>query len=868
MPTDALLAQSIDALVNGVSQQPATQRLESQCEEQVNCTSDVAKGVKRRVPFEHVAPNATHNDLIAGLGAKPTDGYFIHIIDFGPTLQYVVFIEDGDVNVYDLSNGNEIVVNDVGAGGAAGSYTYLDTTAGGDTAQDTFAVVTIGDTTFISNKHIIPIVDAGVSVVERRNEFLLHCKPPTSSSKTGNEVYLRLGALADVFGTTTSAGDQNTEATIDDLMTALTGVVGTVGTQTVGSGVYTDWDFTRVSNATIHGIQTRNVANASHDQASAWDNFGDSQHEIMATTVSAATVIADASIQAFADLPAKAVDGFQVKVSGDNGKDEDDYYVQYDETENVWKETVGTQLEDVSTIDPDFMPHILLYQRSDDTFDFGPAAAASGPFPDGGLVSDFAWDDRLKGDVNSAPLPSFVGNPIRDIAVNKNRLTFISDDNVIASETGQFFNFWPTTVTEVLDSDPFDIAATGNEVSILDYAIPFANGISLFSSIGDTIQELVGSRDEQLTLKNARVEKRADVALSKVKPVLAGDSLYFALDKGDRTAVYQYNQQDIGVFKSVEVTSHCPTYLPANIYLMAAGKGESMIACLSSASGEEGNIYVYRFWVEGKDLIMSSWSRFEIDTTHSTTEILGLGWIDSTLHVFIQRQDSMHIEKLDFGKSVEHATNFPHRCHLDHQLALTGVYDSDDDETTWTLPYDQVTNHGSSNVQVVTGPDFGTAGDERGEVIGIDVAGMADLTITAEGDWSTGDCFIGVPYESLYEMSEIVFRSNDKSGETARLSGRLQLKRARVVYDDTGVFDVEVDSRDQDDGDTYTYPFTSEFINQALIGPRDITDGTFEFDIAGHSKDVKVTFKSSAVVPFVLSSFEWEGRFYQRSTQG
>ena len=83
----------------------------------------------------------------------------------------------------------------------------------------------------------------------------------------------------------------------------------------------------------------------------------------------------------------------------------------------------------------------------------------------------------------------------------------------------------------------------------------------------------------------------------------------------------------------------------------------------------------------------------------------------------------------------------------------------------------------------------------------------------------------------------------------------------------TGTFDVEVTSRDSDDSDTYTSTFTSETINESLFGPRSLEDGTFEFDIAGSSKDVVITIKSSAVLPFIIGALEWEGKFYERSSR-
>ncbi len=44
------------------------------------------------------------------------------------------------------------------------------------------------------------------------------------------------------------------------------------------------------------------------------------------------------SVQKFTNLPATAPVGYVVKVSGEDGSESDDYYVEFDDTDKVWKE--------------------------------------------------------------------------------------------------------------------------------------------------------------------------------------------------------------------------------------------------------------------------------------------------------------------------------------------------------------------------------------------------------------------------------------------------------------------------------------------------------------------------------------------------
>ncbi|KKL12101.1 hypothetical protein LCGC14_2539130, partial [marine sediment metagenome] len=96
----SLKSNSIDALYNGISQQPANMRLPSQCELQINGYGSVADGLSKRPPTEHLA---TLSDTAFGSA-------FIHIINRDATERYAVVITDEVVTVYDLSDGSEQTV--------------------------------------------------------------------------------------------------------------------------------------------------------------------------------------------------------------------------------------------------------------------------------------------------------------------------------------------------------------------------------------------------------------------------------------------------------------------------------------------------------------------------------------------------------------------------------------------------------------------------------------------------------------------------------------------------------------------------------------------------------------------------------------
>ncbi len=133
----SLVQNPIDALFNGVSQQPANMRLPSQAEESINAFPSVADGLEKRAPAE----------FIAKLSASGFTDPFIHLIDRDADNQYALVVQAGGYAVYDLTDGlGQTILYEA-------SNTYLNLPVGAK-ASESFAVVTVADYSFIVNKTV------------------------------------------------------------------------------------------------------------------------------------------------------------------------------------------------------------------------------------------------------------------------------------------------------------------------------------------------------------------------------------------------------------------------------------------------------------------------------------------------------------------------------------------------------------------------------------------------------------------------------------------------------------------------------------------------------------------------------------------
>ncbi|WP_455676179.1 phage nozzle protein, partial [Pseudomonas antarctica] len=137
-------------------------------------------------------------------------------------------------------------------------------------------------------------------------------------------------------------------------------------------------------------------------------------------------------VQTFGKLPAQCIDGYLVEITGEASRTGDNYWVRYDAAGQVWKETVKPGI--ITGFEPTSMPHALV-RAADGQFDW----------------KALTWPDRTCGDDLTNPMPSFVEATINDIFFFRNRLGFLSGENVVMSRTSKYFNFFPASVSSLSD---------------------------------------------------------------------------------------------------------------------------------------------------------------------------------------------------------------------------------------------------------------------------------------------------------------------------------------------------------------------------------------------------------------------------------
>ena len=787
-----LINHSIPNLINGVSQQSESLRLGSQAENQINGMSSVVEGLKKRTPTE----------FIKKISSSTLSNPFIHTINRDTNERYIVVITTNDIEVYGI-DGTQYTVN------KPSGTAYLNES----NAKDNFEAITVADYTFIINKNKTVAMDSTVSAA-RPFEAVYSILQGVAST----EYNLEINGTTYSFTTTNTASTYQSTEIIDQIKTAVGSLSGFTITD-LGS----DLQFSSATDFTI----------------SASDGYGNQASQVLKGTA-----------QKFSDLPPKATDGTEFEITGDNTNDFDNYYVKWVNSTGYWQETVKGGLQ--NSIDEDTMPHVLIRQ-ADGNFRFTPVDGHTYTISS----TDYTvpeYGDRVAGDTISASEPSFIGRKIADIFFFRNRLGFLSGENVIMSQAADFFKFFPETAVSILDSDPIDVSVSHSRVSKLRHAIPFNEELLLFS---DQTQ-FVMQGAQILTPSNVVINATTEFENSlNAKPVSAGRNVFFVFNKGDYSGVREYYVDvDADTNDAEDITSAVPKYIPKNVFKLAVASNENFLAVLSSE--EQNSLYCYQWYLNNRQKLQSAWHKFTFGAAANTT-VLNCDFIETDLYLLVQRTDGVHIIKQQMSPAVVD-TDSTYLTHLDMKLneSSTGVsvsYNAGTNQTTITIPYSIY-----NTMQVVTRNVSGNS-TIAGQII--NTVSQSGTSIVLSGDYSATKLFIGEKYNFEYQFSQQYLQLGGSQSRTSIKEGRLQIRNWSVGYDNSGHFKVEVTPKNRD---TVIETFNGAVVGSGTVNGVNLEDGNFKFAIQSRNEDLVVKLTNNEYLPSFFINAEWQGYYNQTST--
>jgi len=184
----------------------------------------------------------------------------------------------------------------------------------------------------------------------------------------------------------------------------------------------------------------------------------------------------------------------------------------------------------------------------------------------------------------------------------------LSNENVILSRPGDFFNFWSHTAITISDADPIDLAATSLTPCELHDALGTKVGLLLFSR---DRQFLFGTSNDVLSPSTAKIETYSTYVCNEHLPVMdMGTTVSFFGKGGKYSRLFEMTKlSDTQAPELIEQSKIVSEMLPSDITELAQSKENTLLA---AAKRGTNTVYMYRYFNDGQERIMSSWFKWTL----------------------------------------------------------------------------------------------------------------------------------------------------------------------------------------------------------------------------------------------------------------
>jgi hypothetical protein len=497
-----------------------------------------------------------------------------------------------------------------------------------------------------------------------------------------------------------------------------------------------------------------------------------------------------------------------------------------------------------SYIDQNRMP-IQLSVVSEDSFEIG-------------LID---WEPRTTGTVSSNPGPTIFKSSnkksIRQLEINslafyRGRLFLSAADTLFSSRIGEYNNLWINDPSNITAADPLDLQASSNKYSRINAMIPFADYLFI-NTDSDTQFELLGS-ENQITPFTAELAPTSFYSTSPlVDPVLMGSQIYFAAPQ--KLYIY-FSSQAANLNTAIEVSTHCPGYLPQNFGdITVAGSRNTIF--LSDADNKN-HLYGYTNRFQGDQVAQNALYRWIIGTD---AHILSTSFKNDYLYCLLSLPYSTNTTS---GRQA-YIVRFPltdealTKPRIDNRIHFTVTadntnYDPGFQETTFTVPIRYL---GFDQCILYEGWD-----EENYSVIPIlsqSISTGNQNQIKVSGDYSTvgNTIHFGNKFNMNIELSPTFYR--DQSNNV--IDGVLSLRTMHLRHFETGNYKIIATRRGRNN---LTTTFNSQQIgvyNQTLPLSTYETTGETVAKIMAFSHEASISIQSDSPTPCNITNIELKGKF-------
>ncbi len=608
-------------------------------------------------------------------------------------------------------------------------------------------------------------------------------------------------------------------------------ILGSIRSDIISAGNFTDDNVTQIGNG-LYITRSSGIFN-------------------LTTPVGELLNVLTSSVKDVADLPKQCKHGYVVKVANSEAE-EDDYYVKFfgnndRDGDGVWEECPkpGTKI----AYDPATMP-IQLIREANGTF----------------TVKQVTWENALVGDTDkdgTNPRGSFVDKTINKMLFFRNRLVLLSDENVIMSQPGEFFNFWSKSAITHTATDMIDLSCSSEYPAIVYDGLQVNAGLVLFTK---NQQFMLTTDSDVLSPLTAKINAVSSYNFNfNTNPVSLGTTLAFLDNAGKYTRFFE--MQSVlreGEVTVLEQSKNISKAFPKDINLIANSRENSTIFFATKGTSK---LYGFRYYTTGEQRLQQAWFEWELGG-----EIQHIAMLDDALYAVVKNSTTYTMQKFSIKLDDNSHTlveDETYRVHLDNSktfphTSLTYVADGH-----YTKFDHTAANFNSSRQLYAVAVSTGSDKDFNGLLAPVSTFNDNGTTkVKIPGNWTTTDnnkafnVVLGYDFDMEVEFPTIYVGRREGDSYRSDIQASLVLQRTKFSLGPSGVYKVTLKRIGKPDySETYESVMADTYIaNTAGI------DGEQVVNIPIYEKNTNLTLllNSQHPSPATLYSMNWEGNYSDR----
>ncbi len=542
-------------------------------------------------------------------------------------------------------------------------------------------------------------------------------------------------------------------------------------------------------------------------------------------------------------LPLQCKLGYIVKIQNTRSADEDDYYVKFSSANSLdgagsWIECAKPGI--AKSFDTTTMPHVLQRQ-------------ADGDF----LVKAGTYTDRIIGDEVTNPVPTFVGQKINKIVFFRNRLCFLSGENVITSRPGELAipAFWSWTALAVSAIDPIDIACSSTYPSELFDAVELNVGLVVFST---NQQFLLVSDAEIMNPDTAKLKKLSIFNYNEtIPPISLGTTIGFVDSSGKYSRFTElWNVQREGEPDLIETSKVVPSLLPKDIDMITHSRENGIVLFGKTGQSE---IQGWRYFQIAEKRGFQAWFKWKLNNPLRYHFIINDTYYHLDSDNFLQ---TIELIQTDADLSIDQ-DGVNYQIHLDNYTTVSGgVYNATTNLTTFTNQSTWIPDVTTPNgTLVLVDTDSATAREGRYTEVTL-TGNTPNDDFTVPGDWSSATLNIGYLYDYQVDFPRI-YVTKQTGGQEVRVNSEINsslvVHRLKINFGKIGLYETTLTRVGKN-------PYT-EIYESSILDEYDVSDAPYldehiqAIPVYENNKNVDITLKSTHPSPATLRSMSWEGDF-------